>query len=784
MPLHTMTIKHICWTAAAWMILMTAIVCIPGVWPMFTVPIVLIGLVFVVGVLWAINLGIPLTRPLEYSTYSFGLGLSFLLIGGLFINWALPYVGIAQPLARLPLMIFFDMSAAVLILCALYFKSTYIWKHSWTSFDIKNILLSLLPWIFVIMSVVGALRLNNGQSGIVTILMLFGIALYAVTLVCLSRGVRSGTYVSALYAISLALLLMYSLRSNHIFGWDINLEYEVFRTTLDNLVWKMSSYPGLDYNACLSITIVPTIFAQLMRVSGEYVFKVVFQILFAATPVMVYAYARRYLRHTLAFLSGFLVLSQTWFFEQMPALIRQEIAFIFFILLLLVLFDQRISRLIRYGLLGLFTLALVLSHYSTAYVWVALLVAIVALSYLSQWLSRREHPWSMSHIQGDGRMLVFALGLLFVWEVLLTHTAGQLGKFVARTPIQATAVPTALSASSHTPLETSTPSSPSVPTTSAHASLPAISSLSLGNAPLTNAQNILSSEGQNSISTSGKRLTYRTYSDASALSYVPQAIDDRVYLSQKVPLWVSNSITWIARAVRVLFIGIFPLVGMISMYRASRRKSINRQVTLQKLVWAGISAYALIACAVLVPYIQEYYNLTRLYLQMFFILSIFASLGAYVAVSFLPRYRRPIVAVLAALLFCSLSGAFDQIIGGQARMTLDQPPANLDLTYIYDGEVASVHWLAAYRDPAYPIQADIVANLRLQSFGNLNSDNFRIFPQTLGVESYVYLSHDNVRENIAFYQYQSTVLAYAYPTAFLQSHKNLIYNDGDSEIYR
>jgi len=116
-------------------------------------------------------------------------------------------------------------------------------------------------------------------------------------------------------------------------------------------------------------------------------------------------------------------------------------------------------------------------------------------------------------------------------------------------------------------------------------------------------------------------------------------------------------------------------------------------------------------------------------------------------------------------------------------MTLAQPPAALDQPYTYDTEVAGIQWLAANRIGTNPVEADLVANLRLQAFGNTNSAILGIFPRTIQKKSYVYLDSANV-SGIAYYGYQNNVVTYNYPLAFLNTHKNLIYNDGGSEIYR
>ena len=64
-----------------------------------------------------------------------------------------------------------------------------------------------------------------------------------------------------MFCASLALLFVASMRSWHVVGWDINAELQVFRLT-EAGYWSMSHLQDA-YNACLSITLLPTIFSSL-----------------------------------------------------------------------------------------------------------------------------------------------------------------------------------------------------------------------------------------------------------------------------------------------------------------------------------------------------------------------------------------------------------------------------------------------------------------------------------------------------------------------------------------
>jgi hypothetical protein len=48
----------------------------------------------------------------------------------------------------------------------------------------------------------------------------------------------------------------------------------------------------------------------------------------------------------------------------------------------------------------------------------------------------------------------------------------------------------------------------------------------------------------------------------------------------------------------------------------------------------------------------------------------------------------------------------------------------------------------------------------------------------------VYLIKSNIVKESAFIQYENNLFIYKYPLNFLNTHKNLIYNNGGSRIYK
>ncbi len=774
-------IKQICLAANGLGALVTLVALTQNVSSWIATFMVLTELIFVIGFLLLFILKVEVNK-LSYAVYSIGFGLFFLLFGGLGINWLFPYFGISSPLAKIPLLIFFDGSIFTLSFLAYYFNKDYFFTINFRLPNKTNLFFGLFPLIFLFLSVLGSIILNNSGSGTLTLIMLFSIAAYVLVLMSWNKDIDEWVYVSGIYFVSLSLLLMYSLRSAHILGWDINLEYEVFQSTLQNLVWKMSSHPNLDYNACLSVTILPTIFQVLTNIGSEYIFKVIFQIIFAFTPVMLYVLAKKFLEKPFAFLASFLFLSQTWFFEQMPALIRQEIAFIFYILILLVVFDSQLSRRMRFLLFFIFNVGLVLSHYSTSYIWITLLIGGIMLSYFIKTVvpSLRNQSTIANPL-----ILIIPLILVYIWQVSLTSTGSGLMKFITRADLS--------SSTSTVPYITQGENEGVITATSSVVNSDSNSDKIISNNVKNALKKVFFIDGNHNtdleIIAASKRAInrhiefadYKLFPDASAFGYFPKAINDKVYFSPKISNSLISFFNIIIQTSKFLFINIFPIIGIISLYFALRIRWLENEYN---FIIFNIVTYGFIVVMIFTPWLQQYYNFTRLYLQMFLTLSILAMIGGVWITKYTRSYQKTILTTIVILIFLSLTSALDYITGGEVRITLNKPPAVYETFYILDSEVVSAQWLALNRGSSSRVQADIIANLRLQSFGKFSADHFGIFPQIIEQESYLYLININVNRGNAHYLYENNLLIYNYPLEFIDTHKNLIYNNGSSRIYK
>jgi uncharacterized membrane protein len=315
----------------------------------------------------------------ERLGYSLVTTLLLLMFGGLIINTILPPLGITDALGPIPVLILGDVIVAGLLV---WRRKEPVWRPARLTWSFRLTLpektVTRLSVVCVILAAIGANRLNNGTGDGVTMVMLVLLCL-TLGLMFLWRDRLDPAVISfVIYALALALLLMTSMRGWYTTGHDIQREYRVFELTKTNGNWNISRFRDA-YNACLSITILPTMLWDVTRVHDPYVFKVLYQSMFALCPVLVYRLSLRFTTATIGLIGIAYLLCFPTFSNDMPFLNRQEIAFLFIIAMLLVLTNDAMSIRQKRGWTAVFSIGLIVSHYSSAAVFIATVVLVAVL---------------------------------------------------------------------------------------------------------------------------------------------------------------------------------------------------------------------------------------------------------------------------------------------------------------------------------------------------------------------------------------------------------------------
>jgi uncharacterized membrane protein len=228
--------------------------------------------------------------------------------------------------------------------------------------------LCIIPFLAVFSTyLVSTYNVDAGQ------LLLWALLCVVVLLIAFDKFIPSKLYPLAVFVIALTLLFQQTLISQWLIGTDIQSEWSLANSVLNTGVWN----PNLlnHYDGMLSIVALAPIYSLISNLDLISVFKVLYSVIFALVPVVLYQAFRRQLNDKVAFLSCFLFVSFAGFYLEMPELARQEVAEFFCVLLILVLLSKEMNQATQSALFIVFGLSLVVSHYGLTYLIVAFFFA-------------------------------------------------------------------------------------------------------------------------------------------------------------------------------------------------------------------------------------------------------------------------------------------------------------------------------------------------------------------------------------------------------------------------
>jgi uncharacterized membrane protein len=167
--------------------------------------------------------------------FAFGIALSVaisifvLMVVGLGLNTLLPFFGITQPLATLPLMLAFD--ALIYILLTFNFGLKKIIPLEIPRFNTTSWILVGLSIVMPILACIGAISVTNGGTNLIT-MATYGMVVFILLGVIFNKDrIDAAVPPTTLFFMALAFLLTNSMRGWFVTGHDILLEYHVFILT-------------------------------------------------------------------------------------------------------------------------------------------------------------------------------------------------------------------------------------------------------------------------------------------------------------------------------------------------------------------------------------------------------------------------------------------------------------------------------------------------------------------------------------------------------------------------
>ena len=357
------------------------------------------------------------TEFVEKFVLLVGLSISFLMFFGLLLNNSLLSIGYETPLATIPLLIAFNLAFTVLAIMAYEANKTMIFSVPNLKLNRSEKVFLIIPVLFPALSMFGMNLMNATSNNVILLVLLFLIPIYVISVCFFNQKFPKRIYPIVIFLISISLLLLLSLRSNHIIGIDTHKEYYFFQTTLNNLHWNVFGHSALD--ACLSISLLPTIYQSILNVSPESLFKIMYSLLYSISPLVVYFLSKKYVGEFHGFLASCFFMFQTNFlFTAYNA--RTNMAVLFFALAMMVFFNDRINQLEKKALFIVFMASCIVSHYSTTYIFLFILFsAFVAIELVPK-------KYTVKKVISAKIIIIFFV-LIFFWYSQVTETAFNAG---------------------------------------------------------------------------------------------------------------------------------------------------------------------------------------------------------------------------------------------------------------------------------------------------------------------------------------------------------------------
>ncbi|MDD5647526.1 MAG: DUF2206 domain-containing protein, partial [Dehalococcoidia bacterium] len=314
---------------------------------------------------------------LESLVYSAGLSIAFVMFSGALIDLILPLVGVRQPLSLLPVTITIGLLVLILMLIAWVRDRDYMPLPA--EFTVKALpLIPVLSLILLLALTVLAVALVDTFQNNILLLICLALIVVVVVLAAFDKFIHPELYPLAIFVIGLCLLYQTTLMSPYPIGSDIFTEYRFYRMAMDAGVWDASIFEMV--NTCLSITILAPVYSLFLGLDGNWLFKVVYPLIFTLVPLCLYSAFSRQIGAKKAFLSVFFFVSVPTFSLEMIALCRQQIAELFLALLILLLVERKLKPYQRLFLLCIFAVSIVVSHYALGLIsFVSLIFILLVL---------------------------------------------------------------------------------------------------------------------------------------------------------------------------------------------------------------------------------------------------------------------------------------------------------------------------------------------------------------------------------------------------------------------
>ena len=675
-------------------------------------------------------LGLNNLSQLVKLVLSVGLSVAFVMFFGLLINTLYPLLGYSRPLDTLSVVSSFSVILLFMAaIASLRSGSRFSLNLETVKLTTKEKAYLLLPAFFPFLSILGMHIMNATDNNIMLMVLLFLIPAYVVFLAIRRNDVLKKIYPPIILCIAVALVLLQGLRSDYIIGVDIHREFYLFQQTLANGRWQTILNDTLD--SCLSISLLPAIYQSFLNMNPEYLFKILYPLLFSILPLIVYILSRKYISSFYSFLASFFFMSQLRFLRAGGGP-RTNAAIFFFALLVMVLFHNKLSKPQKNILFTIFGAGCIVSHYSTAWISFFVLLFTWLGSIIVYGIVRRRGRKNInksglgnSHVVISGRLVLVFSAMLFLWHTQVAD--GVVFKTVTRFI-------------------------------------------------------------QNSI-----KSFYVFLALAKVAPSVEIALGVGI-AEREIPVVIEFIFSWLTIAcialgvLTTLIVKIHFRASSANEIEGANSIAFLRKFDAEYLI-AALVCSVILAVGMVMPYVFQGYDMHRTYIQMVVILAPFFVAGGLILVPF-ARKRWGYVAIMAILIpyFMCTTGVARQLFGTPQAEVLNSSGYNYMTNITHPQESYAAKWLSRYREDNVRIYTDQFGNERLISQGLISPrliDNYRLTRSNNVIDGYIYLRWVNVAEGKLFAK-EGEEVTYNdirdYVHQFVE--KNKIYASNGSEIWK
>lgn len=342
--------------------------------------------------------------------YSLGLSISTLMFMGLIIGILGPLFGSTKPINLISIIISLTVLTLVLSILA-YFIDKRFDEPPFLDIKIRwNILfLLLLPFL----GIIGSQMVNYHDNTLLLLLLIPLISLIPI-LVAWDK-IPENLYPITIFITAITLIYHTALISNYIWSYDINVEYHFVKLVLSTSTFHFQISDNV--NGMLSVVSLAPIYSLVLNINQTWVFKIIYPLIYSVMPIGLYILYKSQFNKKISFFACFLFIGFSFFYFNAPSGIRQEIAELFLVLILVILLTEDLNDW-RNSVLGvIFIFSLVVSHYSISYIWMFIILLTWIITKIISKINQEEY----NLINSNFVILFFVFSI--AWYIYVTASS-------------------------------------------------------------------------------------------------------------------------------------------------------------------------------------------------------------------------------------------------------------------------------------------------------------------------------------------------------------------------